>query len=115
MIRIVLAALLAVAFLTTTGEYVRGDAAPASGAGSESGLPSTIASIMHKPRYAHATWSLMVTDLTYGNTIYALHADRLAFTGSVRKLFSVGVTLDRLGADHRFRTPVYRAGTIGPN
>jgi len=115
MIRAILTALLAVAFLITTTAHVRGDAAPANGAAPDSGLPSTITSIMHKPRYAHATWSLMVTDLAYGNTIYALHADRLAFTGSVRKLFSVGVALDRLGPDHRLRTPVYRAGTVGPN
>ena len=40
--------------------------------------------------------------------------DRLAFTGSVRKLFSVGVALNRLGPSHRFLTPVYRTGAVDP-
>lgn len=65
---------------------------------------------MHKPMYAKATWELLVTDLQTGETVYELNPDRLAFTGSVRKLYSVGVALDALGAGYRFRTPVYRRG-----
>jgi D-alanyl-D-alanine carboxypeptidase len=76
-------------------------------------LPNGISSVMHKPAYAHATWNLLVTDLHNGKTVYELNPDRLAFTGSVRKLFSVGVALNALGADHRFNTPVYRHGSIG--
>ena len=36
----------------------------------------------------------------------------MALTGSVRKLFSVGLALKHLGADHRFTTPVYRRGPV---
>ena len=43
-----------------------------------------------------------------------LNPDDLAFTGSTRKLFSVGLALKTLGADHRFTTPVYRQGTVDP-
>jgi len=75
-------------------------------------LPRSISQVMHKPRYAKASWSLLVTDLASGKTIYALDADRKSFTGSVRKLFSVGVALNRLGPDHRFRTPIYRSGAV---
>ena len=77
-------------------------------------LPAAISDVMHKPRYTKAKWSLLVTDLHTGKTVYALDPDRLAFTGSVRKLFSVGVTLNRLGAGYRIRTPVYRRGPLGP-
>jgi D-alanyl-D-alanine carboxypeptidase/D-alanyl-D-alanine-endopeptidase (penicillin-binding protein 4) len=70
-------------------------------------------SVMAKPRYAHASWNLLVTDLATGKTVYALNPDRLAFTGSVRKLFSVGLALNALGANHRFTTPVYRRGPVG--
>jgi D-alanyl-D-alanine carboxypeptidase/D-alanyl-D-alanine-endopeptidase (penicillin-binding protein 4) len=77
-------------------------------------LPHAISQVMHKPRYAKASWSLLVTDLATGKTIYALDADRMSFTGSVRKLFSVGVALNRLGAGHRFRTPVFRTGAVDP-
>ena len=67
---------------------------------------------MHKPRYANARWNLLVTDLDSGKTLYGLNADRLAFTGSVRKLFSVGVAMNALGPDFRFKTPVYRTGPV---
>jgi PBP4 family serine-type D-alanyl-D-alanine carboxypeptidase len=75
-------------------------------------LPGAITAVMKKPRYAKASWSLLVTDLASGKTVYALDPDRLAFSGSVRKLFSVGVALNKLGADHRFTTPVYRTGSV---
>ncbi len=75
-------------------------------------LPDSIAGIMNQPRYARATWNLLVTDLQTGNTLYELAPDQLAFTGSTRKLFSVGLALKQLGADHRFTTPVYRSGSV---
>ncbi|HET7092923.1 MAG TPA: D-alanyl-D-alanine carboxypeptidase, partial [Thermomicrobiales bacterium] len=75
-------------------------------------LQSAITSVMRKSRYARSTWSLLVTDLASGETIYGLNPDRLALTGSVRKLFSVGLALRQLGADHRFTTPVHRAGAV---
>src|SRR3954465_8063062 len=75
-------------------------------------LPSAITAVMSKPRYAESTWSLFVTDLATSQTIYELKPDHLAFTGSVRKLFSVGLALRQLGADHRFTTPVYLQGTV---
>ena len=62
-----------------------------------------------------ASWSLLVTDLATGKTVYALDPDRLAFSGSVRKLFSVGVALNQLGAGHRFTTPGYRSGSVDAN
>jgi PBP4 family serine-type D-alanyl-D-alanine carboxypeptidase len=75
-------------------------------------LPVAISAVMNEARYAKAGWSLMVTDLDTGATRYSLHPDQLAFTGSTRKLFSVGLALDQLGADHRTTTPVYRTGAV---
>jgi D-alanyl-D-alanine carboxypeptidase/D-alanyl-D-alanine-endopeptidase (penicillin-binding protein 4) len=75
-------------------------------------LPSTITAVMGKPRYAEATWHLFVSDVATGQTVYELNPDQLALTGSVRKLFSVGLALQQLGADYRFTTPVYRQGSI---
>jgi PBP4 family serine-type D-alanyl-D-alanine carboxypeptidase len=75
-------------------------------------LPEAITSLMGKPRYAQATWSLLVADAATGETLYALRPDELAFTGSVRKLFSVGLALQRLGPGHRFTTPVFRRGDV---
>lgn len=95
-----------------------GDSGSSSGttsvpAGQDTALPAGIQEIMDKPRYADATWSLLVTDVDTGETFYALNADQLSLTGSTRKLFSVGLALDTLGAAHRIETPVYRTGEVG--
>ncbi|MDQ3302694.1 MAG: D-alanyl-D-alanine carboxypeptidase [Actinomycetota bacterium] len=76
-------------------------------------VPESIQEIMDQPRYKDATWSLLVTDVESGETFYSLNPDRMSFTGSTRKLFSVGTALDTLGADHREETPVYRMGEVG--
>jgi D-alanyl-D-alanine carboxypeptidase/D-alanyl-D-alanine-endopeptidase (penicillin-binding protein 4) len=87
------------------------------GAGTSRGdgaaLPESIREIMAKPRYEDATWSLLVADVETGETFYSLNPERLSFTGSTRKLFSVGLALDTLGAGHREETPVYRLGEVG--
>jgi PBP4 family serine-type D-alanyl-D-alanine carboxypeptidase len=78
----------------------------------QSPVPAAIRAVMTKPRYVGATWNLLVTDVETGEVLYELLPDQLAFTGSVRKLFSVGLALRQLGADHRFITPVYSRGTV---
>lgn len=75
-------------------------------------LDPRITEIMHGHRYRSATWSLLAVDVDSGKTVAELNPDRLAFTGSVRKLFSVGTALETLGAAHRFTTPVYRRGSV---
>lgn len=82
-------------------------------AGETGALPPAVTSVMHKPRYGRARWNLLVTDLASGKTVYALRPDTPAYTGSVRKLFSVGLALNALGPNHRFVTPVYRRGNVG--
>jgi PBP4 family serine-type D-alanyl-D-alanine carboxypeptidase len=76
-------------------------------------LPESIQTVLAQPRYATAAWSLLVVDLASGADLLALDADRQAFTGSTRKLFSVGLALRQLGRDHRLTTPVYRTGAVG--
>lgn len=75
-------------------------------------VPAEILEIMTQPRYANATWSLLVTDLETGESFYPLNADRLSFTGSTRKLFSVGLALRELGAGARQSTVVHRLGEL---
>jgi PBP4 family serine-type D-alanyl-D-alanine carboxypeptidase len=87
-------------------------AAPAGAAAQEQELPGAIQAVMDKPRYEDARWSLLVADVKSGKTIYALDPDRMSLTGSTRKLFSLGVALDQLGARHRQFTPVHRRGRV---
>ena len=85
------------------------------GGGWGSDLPKEIRAIMDKPRYSGATWGLRVVNLKSGAVIYDFNSQEELLTGSVRKLYSVGVTLNELGADHRFKTPVFRRGEVDNN
>ena len=113
-------ALTAGLVLAAPGALVARPAGPAAAArpswrrpsASDNPLLDAITSVMRKPRYARSTWSLLVADVATGEILHELHPDEMALTGSVRKLFSVGLALERLGADHRFTTPVYRRGTV---
>jgi PBP4 family serine-type D-alanyl-D-alanine carboxypeptidase len=80
--------------------------------GSGGDLPRAIRAIMEKPRYDGATWALRVVDVKSGKVMYNLNSRELLLTGSVRKLYSIGVTLNKLGADYRFKTPVFRNGEV---
>jgi len=82
------------------------------GASHDSNLPGAIRAIMQKARYSEATWALRVVDMNSRAVIYDLNSQDRLLTGSVRKLYSAGVTLNELGADYRFNTPVFRDGNV---
>lgn len=75
-------------------------------------IPAEVQAVFDKPLYKSAKWGLLVVDLDSGEVIYDLAGDQKFLTGSVRKVISVGLALDKLGADHRFRTRVYRHGAL---
>jgi D-alanyl-D-alanine carboxypeptidase/D-alanyl-D-alanine-endopeptidase (penicillin-binding protein 4) len=54
---------------------------------------------MQGPRYQGATWGLKAIDLQSGQPVSSLGSNALFFTGSVRKLFSVGLALNALEPD----------------
>lgn len=107
-----LAGVIAVSGCTATGPARGREAPTASTAPGADHLPAAITAVMNQPRYAQAGWSVMVRDLDTGRTRYARAPDQLAFTGSTRKLFSVGLALNTLGAEHRTTTPVYRTAAV---
>ena len=75
-------------------------------------LPSDIKVIMDKPHYKGAIWGLRVVDVETGKPLMDLEPHHQFFIGSVRKVFTVGELLNRVGPDHTFDTPVYRRGLI---
>lgn len=75
-------------------------------------LPEEIQAIFDKPMYDGATWGLRVVDLESGQVIYDTGPEEKLLTGSMRKLFSIALALDKLGPEHRFETPVYRRGEV---
>lgn len=75
-------------------------------------VPAGVREIFDKPLYRNAVWGMKVVDLATGEVLYDINPDRPFLIGSVRKLFSVGVLLDKLGPDFTFHTPVHRRGTV---
>jgi PBP4 family serine-type D-alanyl-D-alanine carboxypeptidase len=108
----VAAAALALVSACTTADS--SDSPSTAGPPRSGDLPATVTAVLDQPQYANASWSLLVTDLDSGQTLYAMDPDQLAYTGSTRKLFSVGLMLDELGAGHRTTTSVYRDGSVDP-
>jgi D-alanyl-D-alanine carboxypeptidase/D-alanyl-D-alanine-endopeptidase (penicillin-binding protein 4) len=76
-------------------------------------LGSEVAQIMNSSRYQYGEWGYLEVDPSDGTTVHALGPpDRLYIPGSSTKLFSVSATLDDLGFDHHFETPVYAQGEV---
>ena len=75
-------------------------------------LSPQMRAIVDGPFYKHSHWGILVADLETGQTTYELSADKLFGPASTTKLFSMAAGLDSLGADYRFKTPIYRSGSI---
>lgn len=75
-------------------------------------LETRINGIINRAELKHALFGIQVYSLTDNKILYALNADKLFVPGSVTKLVTEGTTMDLLGPDYRFRTPVYRTGPI---
>ena len=85
-----------------------GDSGEAKG-----GLGPKVEKIMDSELYRYGEWGYLEVDPSNGSTVRSLGpADRLYIPGSSTKLFSVSATLDELGFDHRFMTPVYAQGRV---
>ena len=76
-------------------------------------LAERIERILGRAEFRHALWGLEFLDLETNQPVYALNADKLFTPGSTTKLLTEGTALALLGADHRFKTRIYRTGEIG--
>ncbi len=75
-------------------------------------LAARIDAVINGPDYKEAHWGILVVDAETGKAVYGHNADKLFKPASTTKLFSTAAALAALGADHRFRTPVYRRGEV---
>ncbi len=73
-------------------------------------ITEEIRAVTGADRYRHAWWGLLAQELQTGRILCALNPDRLFRPASVTKLFSAAAVLEELGADYRFRTPLYISG-----
>jgi D-alanyl-D-alanine carboxypeptidase/D-alanyl-D-alanine-endopeptidase (penicillin-binding protein 4) len=81
----------------------------ASGA---SKLGQIFSRIERKPVYRNSTWGYQILDQRTGRTIRAQHQRQMFDPGSTMKLYSVSTGLRLYGSRYRFRTPVYRQGSV---
>lgn len=78
-------------------------------------LAGRIEAIITRPEFKHAFWGIEIFDMDADRPVYALNEDKLFTPGSTTKLLTAGTALEMLGADHRFRTKVYRTGPVEPD
>ena len=87
---------------------------PAIGQGqNDPDLAARIERIIGRPEFKHALWGIEIYDADAGRVVYGQNEEKLFTPGSTTKLLSAGTALQMLGANHRFRTKVYRTGPIG--
>ncbi|MDU0342357.1 D-alanyl-D-alanine carboxypeptidase/D-alanyl-D-alanine endopeptidase [Bosea rubneri] len=65
-----------------------------------------------KPVFAHMSWGIHLVDLATGKVLIDQAGNKSLLPASVMKTYSVATALDLYGADYRFRTSVYRLGTV---
>ncbi len=75
-------------------------------------LTQTFARIEHKPVYRQSTWGYDVLDQRTGKVLASQNDQQMFDPGSTMKLYSVATGLRLYGTRYRFRTPVYREGTV---
>jgi dihydroorotase/N-acyl-D-amino-acid deacylase len=79
---------------------------------SEPTLAERIQKVLSRPEFAHANFGIEFYSLDTGKVVYALNADKLFVPASTTKILTEGTLLEKLGADYRFHTRVYRTGPI---
>ena len=75
-------------------------------------LVRTIARIEGMSRYRQSDWGYEVRDEKSGKVLAGQNAQRMFDPGSTMKFYAVAAALRAYGSSYRFRTPVYRQGTV---
>src|ERR1017187_4514682 len=70
-------------------------------------LRQRLADHIGQPKYAAAMWGAKIVSLDSGKTIFEQNPQKLFSPASNSKLYTVALTLDRLGADYRIKTSLY--------
>jgi PBP4 family serine-type D-alanyl-D-alanine carboxypeptidase len=78
----------------------------------DSQVTARLRPILTRPEFRHAQFGIEFFSVDDQRPVYALNGDKLFVAASTTKLLTMGTALHLLGADHRFRTRIYRSGTI---
>lgn len=77
-----------------------------------SDLTSRLAAIEAMSRYSQSDWGYAIVDQKSGQVIAAQNDQKMFDPGSTMKTYAVATALRLYGPDYRFKTPVYREGTV---
>jgi len=97
---------ISLAFLTVLGL--------SAAARAQTDFDARLHTIMARPDYRHSRFGIAIQPISGGKALYRLNASELFVPGSTTKLVTEGVALKLIGPDYKFRTPIYRTGTISP-
>ncbi len=75
-------------------------------------LTQRLRPILDRPEFRHSTWGIEFYSLDESRPVFTMNPDQLFTAASTTKLLTTGTALRLLGADHRFRTKVYRTGAV---
>ncbi len=78
-------------------------------------LQKQLNKIVGSATYRHSFWGIGLADSASGEMLYEINGDKLFSPASTAKLWSCAAALDAFGAEHRFVTPVYQRGELGPD
>ena len=78
-------------------------------------LAERIRRVTARPEFRHSQFGIEFFSLDDNTVIFSENPDKLFVPGSTTKLLTEGTTLSLLGADYRFHTRIYRAGTLAPD
>jgi serine-type D-Ala-D-Ala carboxypeptidase/endopeptidase (penicillin-binding protein 4) len=86
-------------------------ASPAAMTG-PSNLAHALTAIENSPLYQHSDWGISVVDEKSGQVMVAQNDQKMFDPGSTMKIYSISTVLRLYGPNYRFKTPVYREGTV---
>ncbi len=70
------------------------------------------AAIRDRPEFVHSWFGVEIYSIDQKKVLFAYNGQKLFQTGSTAKALTEGTSLELLGADYRFHTPIYRTGPI---
>jgi PBP4 family serine-type D-alanyl-D-alanine carboxypeptidase len=82
---------------------------------SQADLARRIEQIIARPEYRHALIGIEFYSLDKQKVLYGLNSEKLFLPASTTKLMTEGTALNVIGPDYRFRTRIYRDGSILPD
>lgn len=75
-------------------------------------LQNDLDTILAAPALGQSYWGVVAKSLATGDTLYALHANRLLMPASAMKIVTVAVAGEELGWNYTYETRLVAAGTI---